>query len=266
MVELVPSYSVETRTTGTDSTLPGVVFLPGLFAGAWIWDGVWERLPPAVPAVRVVEPMALLDGRQVHSIEKSTAAVEQAIATTSLRRFVVCGNSLGALLAVDFALRHPDRVAGVVVSGGPGVGPETPLALRPRYTKEFFSSLMSHVFVDPSRVDRDRMEEIFHVMKGHRQLSNIVGGLRTARKYPMNNALRRLTCPALFVWGEQDRVTPPAAWVKIVRTALGVEVNVVPDAGHSPMIEQPEAFSRLFNSFYDDVAQHENAAIGSNQR
>jgi pimeloyl-ACP methyl ester carboxylesterase len=259
MSQLVSDFSVEVRAlegTACRSALQeptAVVFLSGLFAGGWIWDEVWDRLPPGVPAARLCEPLALLADRQAHSITKTAAAIERALDLVSFDRFIVVGNSLGGLLALDCAVRFADRVAGVVVSGAPGLGPDQALPVRPSYTREFFDSLMERVFVDPTCVSPEQTEAILAAMKGHNQLSSVVGGLRAARRYPTGQVLKSVTCPALFVWGELDCITPPGPWLRTVPAIFGDEVHLVAGSGHSPMIEKPAEVSRLLNAFYDEV-------------
>jgi hypothetical protein len=42
------------------------------------------------------------------------------------------------------------------------------------------------------------------------------------------------------MWGAQDPVLPPSNAQRFARDIATVEVVVIPSAGHTPMIEQPE--------------------------
>jgi pimeloyl-ACP methyl ester carboxylesterase len=53
--------------------------------------------------------------------------------------------------------------------------------------------------------------------------------------------LYRIRAKTLLVWGESDRVIPPAHGEAFRRAIAGAELIRVPAAGHMVIIEQPEA-------------------------
>jgi pimeloyl-ACP methyl ester carboxylesterase len=61
--------------------------------------------------------------------------------------------------------------------------------------------------------------------------------------------LSQVTAPTLVVWGEHDVVTPLPLGRAIAASVSGARLVVVPDAGHSPMWEQPEAFNTAVLDF-----------------
>ena len=61
--------------------------------------------------------------------------------------------------------------------------------------------------------------------------------------------LHRIGIPTLLIWGEGDQVVPPS-YGEAFRTMIpGARMVVIPDAGHSPHVEQPEAFVNHFVDF-----------------
>jgi pimeloyl-ACP methyl ester carboxylesterase len=64
--------------------------------------------------------------------------------------------------------------------------------------------------------------------------------------------LRRVTAPALFIWGARDRLVP-SAFARHVTTALPNSRSVVlPDCGHVPQFELPERTLELTREFLSD--------------
>ena len=63
------------------------------------------------------------------------------------------------------------------------------------------------------------------------------------------NRLRQLDMPTLMVWGADDRVVPvshAALFAELIPEAI---VEVIPDAGHDPSCDQPDAFARVVGDF-----------------
>lgn len=54
--------------------------------------------------------------RQLWNLERFTAEVEEVRAALGLDRMVLYGHSWGGMLAIEYALRHPERLAGLVIS------------------------------------------------------------------------------------------------------------------------------------------------------
>lgn len=64
-----------------------------------------------------------------------------------------------------------------------------------------------------------------------------------------------LNVPLAIIHGEKDQITNPAYLRKLhIPTLWRNEIQIIPDAGHTPQWEQPEAFNRLLEEFIEDVA------------
>ena len=61
--------------------------------------------------------------------------------------------------------------------------------------------------------------------------------------------LAGITVPTLVIWGEADRMTTPAYGKEYTAAIPGAEFHLLPDAGHLPQIETPEALLTLFEQF-----------------
>ena len=70
-----------------------------------------------------------------------------------------------------------------------------------------------------------------------------------------DDQLATLRVPTLFVVGTEDEIFPPA-WIADAAARIpGARVEVVPDAGHSPYFEQPEAWNALVREFCSGVTR-----------
>ena len=55
--------------------------------------------------------------------------------------------------------------------------------------------------------------------------------------------------PALLIWGDRDRVSSPEDGRRLAEALPGSQLEVVPDCGHMPQDEHPEATLALVNRF-----------------
>ena len=60
--------------------------------------------------------------------------------------------------------------------------------------------------------------------------------------------LHRIDCPTLIIHGAEDFIVPEAPTL-VQRLITNAELVVIPDSGHYPFIEQPEAFTDALRSF-----------------
>lgn len=63
-----------------------------------------------------------------------------------------------------------------------------------------------------------------------------------------------LNIPIAIIQGEKDQITNPAYLRKLnIPTLWRGEIQIIPDAGHTPQWEQPEAFNLLLEEFIEEV-------------
>jgi len=228
-----------------------VTCIPGLFAGGWIWDDTWRRLrAEGLSALRLRDPLATLDAAR-EPVAESRRVLECLLDDLGVTGSIVCGNSLGALLALDLARLRPGHVRAGVLSGAPGLEDGVNLGIgTPRAaTREFVNRLVDVLFYDRSGVTDDMIERTRAVLADKGRLFNVVRALRAARRYPARDALAAIDCPVLMIWGADDVVTPPAQWERCAAGMARGEFHAIPGCGHVPMLEQPLEFNRLLLDF-----------------
>jgi len=64
-----------------------------------------------------------------------------------------------------------------------------------------------------------------------------------AERKDMHEVLRSLTCPSLIIAGENDRITSLSTAEKLVETCQKGKLVIMPNAGHLPMMEEPEVMT-----------------------
>ena len=183
----------------------------------------------------------------------------------SIDKVLVCGNSLGALIGLDFASRHPERTAGMIFSGCPGLGEKIidtsyMVSHSEREVLEEFRSRMFHN--EPAWV-APLMEETIEMALPRPIQLKMLKLMRAASAYDTLGCVPRVTCPTCVVWGEFDRITPLDNWEPHFAEFPDAETHIVPECGHSPMIEKADEWMDLMLNFLGRVIRPSDAvAVG----
>jgi pimeloyl-ACP methyl ester carboxylesterase len=168
-----------------------------------------------------------------------------------LRRFVLAGHSLGAAVAIEYAARHPERVAGLLLAD--------PNGDQTRVPREQIEPFLSTLRADP----------LGELESYYRQL--VVGGDPDASLWVLDDL--RLTHEDAVVRALEESVTYqplpaleryPGPRLSIISDMNSLPYslhNLVPDlpvrlmagTGHWLMMDRPEAFNRLLDGFLADV-------------
>jgi pimeloyl-ACP methyl ester carboxylesterase len=189
------------------------------------------------------------------SVSGLRAYVEAFLDAERIPPAIVVGNSLGGHVALDLALHAPDRVRGLVLSGSSGLferGFTRGIPHRP--SAEFVREKMTEVFYDPAMVTPEWVEAIRGIMSRRRYAMRVLQVSRSARRYNLEDRLGDVRCPTLLVWGMEDRVTPRGIAIRFLEGLPSATLRLVPDCGHAPMLEHPEAFVRAVSEFLDTLA------------
>ncbi|MGA7124348.1 MAG: alpha/beta hydrolase [Polyangiaceae bacterium] len=204
---------------------------------------------------------------------KSYAAfVRDFMTAMGIPKAVVAGQSLGATVALEFALDFPEKTAGIVLidSGGypRGVtlGPHNPL--RHRMTHAILMSLSSYPIVvkaffsvlyhEPRSFARDSalVAEFCDINRTPNARDAFFWMLRALRfdfAIPDVSRIRNVAVPTLIVWGRNDRVVDVATASRFQQDIAGSQLVVIDEAGHQVHEEQPEAVNRAIASFLDSI-------------
>jgi pimeloyl-ACP methyl ester carboxylesterase len=63
--------------------------------------------------------------------------------------------------------------------------------------------------------------------------------------------LHRIDRPSLLLWGAEDGIVTPSYGEGWRQEIPGARIEIIPEAGHFPHWEQPEAFVRQLSAFVD---------------
>ncbi len=159
----------------------------------------------------------------------------------------VVGHFLGGMIAAEMAAASPSSIDRLVLVSPAGVWrDEEPVADLLALNANELSERLTATTGGAASLDgladelaRDRMQDIAAAGKFLWPLPD--RGL-DRRAY-------RIKASTLILWGEQDRINPPAYAADFQRMIAGSESETIAGTGHLLMLEQPEAFAKAVTSF-----------------
>ncbi len=137
----------------------------------------------------------------------------------------ICGLSLGALLAIDFAIRHGDKVASLVLIGTQYKVP----SLLIDFQNLIFRCMPNKAF------------ESMGLSK-----SNTIKLARSMRALDFTAQLSGIHCPVNILCGEKDSANLKAS-KKLNEILPKATLQIVPGAGHEINKDAPEAIAAILN-------------------
>lgn len=230
----------------------------------------WAPLAASIPG-RVVIPdrpgFGLSDRREAGPRGFRAEAAEwlaELVDGLGLDRFDLVGASMGGFVAIAFATAHPQRVRRLVLTGAAGgLFPDPGLFLR-LWGSPVVGAVISHLMprdidgvrkraiggyvVHPERVPEDLLAVTLAAMhipgwgQANREILRSVTSIRGWRaEMRLDDELAAAGIPTTFVLGAQDTLTPPSAMRALAARMPDAAATVIPDAGHIPHLDRPDA-------------------------
>jgi pimeloyl-ACP methyl ester carboxylesterase len=259
---------VELATTGHgdhDGSAPALVLLHGFTGSADDWSGVVGALAEARRVV-VVEHRG--HGDSTNTGDAASYTFDQLVADfavvadeLALDRFDLLGHSMGGIVAQRYALAHPDRLRSLVLmdTGArpnvEGPGREFMLAgielARSQGLGAVFEAIAPYLGEgDGAEATRDHMRRNFERMDPQAFIA-LADELHT---YPsMIDDLAGLEVPTTVIVGENDHALRGAA-DDLAAAIPGAVLVVIPDAAHSPQVENRPAWMEAVEAHLQRVA------------
>ena len=230
-----------------------IVFLHGLFSSPQHWRPIMVDL---ADRYRVIAPQLPVDQRPgrrrggIHSIDELGDYVGHLIEELDLGQFVICGNSLGGLIAIEYCLRYPNRAAGLVLAGSAGLY-ERGLTnrVRPRPTRAFVRTMASDILYDKNLITDQLVDEWYGALLDRDYVRFVLRVSRATRDRSVKDELDRLKLPTLMIWGRNDEITPPAVGKEFQSRIDDAELRIIDNCGHAPNLEHPAAFTLILQEF-----------------
>jgi len=167
-----------------------------------------------------------------------------------LDRPMLVGHSLGGWMAAEVAVWYPERVKKLVLSNAVGIRVKgTPIAdLFAMNVQELiaasFDNPMAALPLMPAEFNTE------YLLLQYSQLTTLASLAWNPNYDPkLERRLASVKCPTLVIWGQNDRLIPPAYGEAYHRLIANSELVILEGTSHMPMFEKHEEWSRIICQF-----------------
>lgn len=227
-----------------------LVFLPGLAADREMWRQQVDDLRDFGPVVS-----------DVHMREASIEAMAGALLRDHAGPLVLCGASMGGMVAMEAARQAPERIRGLALLGT-SAAPETDemRALREAAIVLFEQGLVLEV-LEPNIAFAFHPDNAQRLAQPYLDLILRAGAAQLVRQNraviarpDARTHLAALKCPTLVLCGEADRLTPPPCSQAIASLVPQARLVLLAGCGHMLTMEQPARVSAELRQWLAEVA------------
>ena len=181
-----------------------------------------------------------------YSYKASADDAANLLTALNIEKAIIYGGSNGGIQTLHFALNHPERTLGIIVDGSSS---EVNFLAAQNWRK---------MALEIIKAGRDVMAEVsgpsafdgneFRVVRPERPAKEpdpkaqfaMFYGISDLYENPLTPRLKEITCPALILIGEQDRLVGVGGSVKMSRVLPNAELRIMPESGHTVLHSTPE--------------------------
>jgi pimeloyl-ACP methyl ester carboxylesterase len=199
-----------------------------------------------------------LDGAPCSSVERYTDWLRGWLHSRGhTRDLVLSGFTLGACVALQYALDYPDEVKGLVLMT---------IAMRPKQRRPQDLQFRLDAAEDDETYDRwlRMMNGVMHfiepdlrarLLQRHREVGPVAQyrDLVVIDRFDVRDRIHALKAPLLLIQGVDDPLATGDYEEEIHRAVPGSKLIKMKDAGHFPMVDKPGEFNAAMDSFLTEI-------------
>lgn len=249
--------SVQTAYLSAGEGFP-VICLHGGGAGAVTW---YPSIGPISKNFHVIAPDIVGYGES----DKPDAPYDRAYFSNWLKEFLlalnvpkahIVGLSQGGAIALQFVLDHPNMVDKLVLvdAGALGATPSLGSIFGMLWLNNFPSSLANrfyarYILFNPTNRDSNHAHYSVEVLKRKGGKNAFRQGKGAAVSTIPEDSLRQIAQDTLILWGENDQLFSIKQGEAAAKAMPNAKLHRIPNAGHLPLMDQPELFNKALLDF-----------------
>lgn len=251
------------RVTGEG---PDVVLLHGTASSLHTWEDWTEDLKKDHRVISLDLPGFGLTGPEPsnnYSPSRYVEILHAVMMHLEVDSCVMAGNSFGGFVAWNYAVKYPASVNKLCLinsSGYPRGDQPTPLSFK-LATNPITQPLVRHVtprmmvsrtvdvvFFDDTKITDQLVDRYYEMLLRDGNRDGLIGRLNQV-KNENSEDIKKIACPTLIMWGDDDQLVRPEDAYKFESDIAGSRLIMYENMGHVPMEEIPERSVADFSVF-----------------
>jgi 3-oxoadipate enol-lactonase len=245
---------------GTESRRPPIVFVNSLGTDLRIWDAVADDLAGDFPV--------LLYDKRGHGLSDLGGAscaiadhaddLERLLDHVGATEVILCGLSIGGLIAQQLAARRPERVRCLVLCdtahkiGTAEFWNQRIAAVERDGIESIADGILERWFTPAFREKEPALFAGCRNMLVRQPPAGYAGSCAAVRDADHSGLVATIAAPTLVLVGEEDGSTPPDLVRSMAEHVPGARFETIPDAGHIPCVEQPAVLVARLRRFFHE--------------
>ncbi|MCO6461700.1 MAG: alpha/beta hydrolase [Saprospiraceae bacterium] len=232
-----------------------ILLLHGLFGGLSNFNDLFNHFKDSHRVVIPVLPIYELPILKV-SVSGLVDFIDEFVEYMGFDKVHVLGNSLGGHIAILYALKRPERISSIILTGSSGLFESAMGNTYPRRGDyNFIKKKTEATFYRPEVATKELVDEVYGIVNDRGKGIRIVATAKSAVRHNLENQLHNIVAPTCLIWGKNDTITPPFVADKFHELIKNSELYFLDECGHSPMMELPDEFNAILGDF---LSRHSN--------
>jgi pimeloyl-ACP methyl ester carboxylesterase len=198
------------------------------------------------------------EGPPLGTVTEMADWVLRLLDAAQVRKAGMVGHSMGSLVALECAARHPERIEKIALLGTAYPMTVTAVFLNAAQENRQDAHDMLNIWGHAAQVALGGNPNPGMWMYGDTlaRLARLAPGvlyndLKACHEYTGGEAAAaKVKCPVLFVLGRRDHMTPAKAGLAFAKTVAGARVVQLAPSGHLLMVESPDAVLDALIDFF----------------
>ncbi len=233
---------------------PPVVLIHGAGGDHLHWPPEIRRFPHHRVFALDLPGHGKSEGRGQQSIQSYASSVLEWLQSLNLRRAVYYGHSMGAAIAISLALNHPEYVLALGLLGAGARLPVPGEILADSANATTFHKAVEAIGALAFSSSADlRLVELAISRMAEIRPSVLYGDFLACEAFDATEQLGQIHQPVLVLCGAEDRITPPRHSQLLVGLIPNARLEIIIQAGHMVMLEQPQVVAGLLTQFLESI-------------